>query len=76
MYQVQIQKLRAWKSQVEPGIRALKTAIMSQCKRVLTSARPEELKLKCGNVQFDNANPNLPPCTTEACIKARILDWK
>lgn len=76
LHQVQIQKLRNWKSQVEPGMLALKTAIMTQCKGLLQNASPEELKLKCGNVQFDNANPNLPPCTTDACIKARIRDWK
>ena len=35
------------------------------------SPRPsrEEIKLKCGNVQFDGARLNLPPCQTTACIQ-------
>jgi hypothetical protein len=74
MYQVQVQKMENWKSQVVPGIRSLKQAIMSQCTSLL-SASPEELKLKCGNVQFDGSRSNLPPCPTDACLRARIMDW-
>ena len=44
--------------------------------RLPNDATSESIKQNCGNIQFDNANPNLPPCRTEACIKTRILDRK
>jgi Skp family chaperone for outer membrane proteins len=74
MYQLQVEKMENWKFQVVLGIRSLKQAIMSQCTSLL-SASPEELKLKCGNVQFDGSKSNLRPCTTDACLRARIRDW-
>lgn len=39
------------------------------CPLDVRKARIEEIKLKCGSVQFDGARANLPPCTTAACMR-------
>ena len=71
-----MQKLRNYISQVQSGIRTLEVSVMGQCKNLLQTAGPEELKVKCGNVQFDGANGNLPLCKTEDCLRARVGSWQ
>jgi chromosome segregation ATPase len=54
-------------AQARQRISALTARLQSMCRSIPTSTNLEEIKLKCGNVQFDGANPNLPPCDTERC---------
>ena len=42
-------------------------------RRLPQNAKIEYIKHKCGNVPFDGANPNLPPCTTDKCKEADRL---
>jgi chromosome segregation ATPase len=48
------------------------TQLNEECKRLLQSGSAEELKLKCGNVQFDRADPSLPPLGERPAIGTRI----
>jgi chromosome segregation ATPase len=54
-------------AQARERMAALTARLQAMCRSVPTSANLEEIKLKCGNVDFDGANPNLPPCDTERC---------
>jgi DNA repair exonuclease SbcCD ATPase subunit len=54
-------------AQARQRIAALTARLQGMCRSMPTSTSLEEIKLKCGNVDFDGANPNLPPCDTERC---------
>jgi len=48
----------AAKAKVEEKAAAV-VALVGQCRQQFSSM--EEMKLKCGDVQFDGSDPNLPP---------------
>jgi hypothetical protein len=59
----QKQKSLNWEFvELQGKLRDLYTSMDSACKRLLADpkCKDEALKHKCGNIQFDNANPNLP----------------
>ena len=49
---------------------ASEKALVKDCKNVPDNATIEELKHRCGNIQFDGARVDLPACETERC-----KDW-
>jgi hypothetical protein len=51
-------------------LRASEKALVKDCQNVPDNATIEELKHRCGNVQFDGARVDLPACETERC-----KDW-
>ncbi|GMQ94984.1 MAG: hypothetical protein BMS9Abin13_094 [Patescibacteria group bacterium] len=55
-----IQKKVNYKSRLEARLQSLRKRIIDACRNVPAGASDEEIKLKCGNVQFDGANSNLP----------------
>lgn len=65
--QTRSQKLRNYLSQLEVRLNALDRAIRASCPSASAKASDEEIKLKCGNVQFDRAREDLPPCETDKC---------
>lgn len=67
--QARSQKLRNYLSQLDVRLRALDNAIRTSCPAASGGASDEEIKLKCGNVQFDRARGNLPPCETDKCLE-------
>jgi chromosome segregation ATPase len=71
--QAKIQKLTNYKSQIESRLSDLRRSLANQCSGVSANASLEELKHKCGNIQFDNPRTDLPPCTTAKCKKADTL---
>lgn len=60
-----IQKLKNYKSWLDLAIGKLAADLQQQCGA--SSASPEEMKHRCGNVQFDAARLNLPPCEGDKC---------
>jgi len=73
--QARIQKLTNYRSWLQVRLEQIRQGMVSQsqCKGVLASASLEELKHKCGNIQFDRAKVSLPPCTTDECVKFDAL---
>ena len=67
MARARVQKLTNYESQLQAAIARMKVRLAGQCAKVTAHASLEEMKLKCGNVQFDAASPDLPECTTERC---------
>jgi hypothetical protein len=63
-------RLNAAMADLNNRISALKNYINAHCSSLPTNATEEEVKLKCGNVQFDGAAPTLPPCETIECREA------
>jgi len=59
-----LNQLQARRQAIQARLAELKNMV-DTCRELLQKEHPrtkdEELKLKCGNVQFDNADPNLPP---------------
>lgn len=51
------------------GVLKAQEARFNVCSLDLRTASTEEIKHKCGNVQFDRARPNLPSCDTPACAQ-------
>lgn len=54
-------------------IAALTQYLTGRCNPIPASATDEQVKHSCGNVQFDGARPNLPPCDTDECKAAEAL---
>lgn len=54
-------------------IKGLRDFLSSHCQSIPASATDEEIKDKCGNLQFDGAAPNLPPCQTAECKEYELL---
>jgi hypothetical protein len=50
-------------------IAAIQAFLSAQCTSIPKTASDEAVKHSCGNIQFDGAAPNLPPCETDACKK-------
>jgi phage shock protein A len=67
--QFKVQKLTNYKSQVEAAVAKLESQLVSRCAGVTASSSLEEMKHKCGNIQFDGARADLPACTTDACLQ-------
>ena len=59
-----IKKLTNYKSGLLGSLDKMERYLAVQCPGM---SNMEEMKLKCGNVQFDGANVALPECTTEKC---------
>lgn len=62
--QARIKKLTNYKSDLWQNLTKLEAFLKVQCPDIYNL---EEMKLKCGNVQFDGANAHLPECTTDRC---------
>jgi chromosome segregation ATPase len=65
--QFRVQKLTNYKSQIEAAVARLKADLAGQCTGITPASSLEEMKNKCGNVQFDGTSATLPPCTTDRC---------
>jgi hypothetical protein len=65
----QVQKFVNYESQLQAAITRMKAKLAGQCSNVSAYSSLEEMKLKCGNVQFDGAPSDLPACTTERCLQ-------
>jgi chromosome segregation ATPase len=53
--------------QARKRISALTSRFGTLCAGIPTSSSMEEVKLKCGNVDFDGSRSTLPACDTEKC---------
>jgi hypothetical protein len=62
-----ITKLQNYLSWLTDANNKISTTLHQECAGLQSNPTMEELKLRCGNIQFDNARVNLPPCTTERC---------
>jgi hypothetical protein len=62
-----ITKLRNYLSWLTDANNRISTTLHEDCAGLKSNVTIEELKHRCGNIQFDNANVKLPACTTEAC---------
>jgi HSP90 family molecular chaperone len=54
-------------------IGALTAYLSKQCTSIPADASDEKVKHSCGNIQFDGARPDLPPCETDECKAAQVL---
>ena len=59
-----VQKLRNYRDQLQSN---LDEELRMSCAGLSASPSMEEIKNKCGNVQFDGASIGLPPCQTARC---------
>ena len=62
-----VQKLVNYESQLQAAIARMKAQLTGHCSKVTAYSSMEEMKAKCGNVQFDAAASDLPTCTTDLC---------
>jgi len=62
-----VKRIRARIADTEQLLAALNARFNGACPLDIRKATIEEIKLKCGNVQFDGARANLPPCPTQRC---------
>jgi cell division protein ZapA (FtsZ GTPase activity inhibitor) len=53
--------------QARNRIAALTSRLSAMCTSIPTGSSIEEIKLKCGNVDFDGARSTLAPCDTDKC---------
>jgi chromosome segregation ATPase len=53
--------------QARKRIAALTARLGGMCTSIPATTNLEEIKLKCGNVNFDGSDPKLLPCDTEKC---------
>lgn len=67
-----VTKLQNYLSWLTSADSKLSTALATSCENMPNDTTLEELKHRCGNVQFDSARVDLPACETEKC-KALIL---
>lgn len=65
----EVKKLINYESQLQAAIARMKVKLASQCTGVSAYSSLEDMKSKCGNVQFDGAPSDLPPCTTDRCLQ-------
>lgn len=68
----EITKLQNYLSWLKAAEEKLHASLAKSCTDMPANATIEELKNRCGNVQFDLANEHLPECETERC-KAMII---
>jgi peptidoglycan hydrolase CwlO-like protein len=54
-------------------IAALTQYLSKRCTSIPANATDENVKHACGNIQFDGARPDLPPCETDECKAAEAL---
>lgn len=62
-----VAKLQNYLSWLTAADSKLSTSLAKSCKNMSSNATLEELKHRCGNIQFDAASVGLPPCETERC---------
>jgi len=62
-----IEKLKNYLSWLTAADGKLSMALAKSCKNMPGNATIEELKHRCGNIQFDAARADLPACETERC---------
>lgn len=62
-----IKKLKNYLSWLTSADNKMLASMRQRCAALGSAPTIEEVKLHCGNVQFDNARYNLPPCTTKRC---------
>lgn len=67
-----ITKLQNYLSWLTAADSKLTTMLTQECKGLSGSATIEELKHRCGNIQFDAARSDLPVCQTDKC---KDWDW-
>lgn len=65
MAHTRVQKLINYEAQLQAAIARMKSQIAHLCKKAYSTR--EEMKARCGNVQFDGASSELPQCTTDLC---------
>lgn len=65
--QFKVQKLTNYKSQLEAAVARLKANLAGHCTGITATSSLEEMKNKCGNVQFDGTSTDLMSCTTDKC---------
>ncbi len=65
-----VQKLKNYKSWLDLAIVKMADDLQKQCGA--SGASPEEMKHRCGNVQFDGARLSLPPCEGDKCRPLRM----
>ena len=68
----EITKLQNYLSWLKAAEEKLYASLAKSCTDMPVNATIEELKNRCGNVQFDFANEHLPECGTERC-KAMVI---
>jgi hypothetical protein len=60
-----LQNYLSWLTAVDGKLNLM---LKQDCKGMSGDATPEEIKHRCGNIQFDAARVDLPACTTEQCV--------
>jgi hypothetical protein len=62
-----ITKLKNYLSWLTDANNKIATTLQKDCAGLESNPTIEELKLRCGNIQFDNARVDLAPCITPRC---------
>jgi hypothetical protein len=70
--EAEITKLRNYLSWLKAAEAKLRASFAKSCTDMPANATIEELKNRCGNVQFDFTSADLPECLTERC-KAMVI---